>query len=296
MSAAPSSACSAARPCRSEVRRRPGMAALPSCRRMHMGRTFEGRTPTLRSCPVPLRLTRAPSLQHALPNAAGGRDGAPPSEEERRRVAAILAEPDAPSYWFAASRDGNREVHYRGLHLGATLMHPLLQGAAAAGDAGGHAGGVGARRHRGARWRRIALHACIPWACHFVSSIQPPLPKDPCHCPPFARRRAAGAGGHALGGRRRRPTAAACGGGRVPPPSGRRAARHVLLVQRRVAARHAAGPHQLMAGRARGARPEAAAGRRAATSLHASPGCPNSHVTSCYRNCGPKRSKAENTC
>jgi hypothetical protein len=41
-------------------------------------------------------------------------------------VASILAEPESPGYWFAASRDGNRESHYRGAHLGATLAHPLL--------------------------------------------------------------------------------------------------------------------------------------------------------------------------
>lgn len=41
-------------------------------------------------------------------------------------MAAILAEPSSPNYWFEASRDGNREAHYRLPHLGATLMHPLL--------------------------------------------------------------------------------------------------------------------------------------------------------------------------
>ena len=40
-------------------------------------------------------------------------------------MAAILEEPQSPDYWFAASRDGNREAHYRGAHLGATLAHPL---------------------------------------------------------------------------------------------------------------------------------------------------------------------------
>ena len=45
-------------------------------------------------------------------------------------MAAILAEPSSPTYWFEASRDGNREAHYRGPHLGATLMHPLLLPAA----------------------------------------------------------------------------------------------------------------------------------------------------------------------
>ena len=61
-----------------------------------------------------------------MPLCAGGVDATPASAAERVRVAAILAEPSQPGYWFAASRDGNREAHYRGAHLGATLMHPLL--------------------------------------------------------------------------------------------------------------------------------------------------------------------------
>ena len=34
--------------------------------------------------------------------------------EESERVKAITAECHAEDYWFAASRDGNRESHYRG--------------------------------------------------------------------------------------------------------------------------------------------------------------------------------------
>lgn len=56
----------------------------------------------------------------------GGIDGSPPHVEELSRVAGIVAEQEAPDYWFAASKDGHRESHYRGAHLGATLMHPLL--------------------------------------------------------------------------------------------------------------------------------------------------------------------------
>ncbi len=55
----------------------------------------------------------------------GALDTSPPPAQEKARVAAILAEPEHPDYWFCASRDGNREAHYRGPHLGATLMHPL---------------------------------------------------------------------------------------------------------------------------------------------------------------------------
>ena len=74
-----------------------------------------------------------------------GLDDAPPSGEERARVAAILAEPSSPDYWFAASRDGNREAHYRGSHLGATLMHPLLLGASGDGGAAAAAAAAAAR-------------------------------------------------------------------------------------------------------------------------------------------------------
>ena len=49
-------------------------------------------------------------------------DDAPPSDDACARVDAIVAEPDAPDYWFAASRDGNREAHYRGDAVGATLV------------------------------------------------------------------------------------------------------------------------------------------------------------------------------
>lgn len=38
-----------------------------------------------------------------------------PSDEEQSRVAAVVAEADAPDYWIRASKDGNREQHYRGV-------------------------------------------------------------------------------------------------------------------------------------------------------------------------------------
>ncbi len=41
-------------------------------------------------------------------------DPSEPLAEEAERVARIMTEQDAPDYWFAASRDGNREGHYRG--------------------------------------------------------------------------------------------------------------------------------------------------------------------------------------
>jgi hypothetical protein len=55
----------------------------------------------------------------------------PPPDQEKR-VAEILAEPEAADYWFAASRDGNRRAHYADPHLGVTLVHFLRDSGAAA--------------------------------------------------------------------------------------------------------------------------------------------------------------------
>ncbi len=87
-------------------------------------------------------------------------------------MAAILAEPSSPTYWFEASRDGNREAHYRGPHLGATLMHPLLPArpvpaeaaaanaaAAAAGDSPVAAAGAAAGSRGGAADRQALVAA-----------------------------------------------------------------------------------------------------------------------------------------
>eukprot|EP00884_Botryococcus_braunii_P000199 jgi/Botrbrau1/1017/Bobra.114_1s0055.1 len=52
-------------------------------------------------------------------------DGRGPAPEEVQRVMSILQEADQPDYWFAASKDGNRETHYRGTALGATLAFRL---------------------------------------------------------------------------------------------------------------------------------------------------------------------------
>ena len=41
-------------------------------------------------------------------------DNAAPLAEDHQRVLNIVAEADDDDYWFAASRDGNREAHYRG--------------------------------------------------------------------------------------------------------------------------------------------------------------------------------------
>jgi hypothetical protein len=47
------------------------------------------------------------------------------SGSEKERVRKIVAESEEEDYWFAASKDGNREIHYRGLHFSRSLC--LLQ-------------------------------------------------------------------------------------------------------------------------------------------------------------------------
>ena len=49
-----------------------------------------------------------------VPFAAGPADAAEPAPAVHQRVLTIVAEADDDDYWFAASRDGNREAHYRG--------------------------------------------------------------------------------------------------------------------------------------------------------------------------------------
>ncbi len=44
-------------------------------------------------------------------------DEAGPSPAEQEIVKNVIAEADDPGYWFAASKDGNRESHYRGKEL-----------------------------------------------------------------------------------------------------------------------------------------------------------------------------------
>lgn len=62
--------------------------------------------------------------QHNV-NLAPQHDPSPASEQEQRHVASVLAEAEDPNYWFHASKDGNREKHYRGPALGVTLVHDL---------------------------------------------------------------------------------------------------------------------------------------------------------------------------
>ena len=44
----------------------------------------------------------------------GGQSWHQASPEEADRVRHIVGEADHPDYWFSASKDGNRETHYRG--------------------------------------------------------------------------------------------------------------------------------------------------------------------------------------
>mmetsp|Transcript_14691 Transcript_14691/g.37746 ORF Transcript_14691/g.37746 Transcript_14691/m.37746 type:complete len:263 (+) Transcript_14691:272-1060(+) len=61
----------------------------------------------------------------AAASGRGGVDEAAPAAEEVARVADVVKQAEGENYWFAASRDGNREAHYRGTYIGATLVHPL---------------------------------------------------------------------------------------------------------------------------------------------------------------------------
>lgn len=49
-----------------------------------------------------------------------------PAVAEVARVQAVVAESDDPEYWFSASKDGNREQHYRGMPC--LECAPKLQG------------------------------------------------------------------------------------------------------------------------------------------------------------------------
>lgn len=42
-------------------------------------------------------------------------DSSEPTQEEVGRVEKVLSEAEDEGYWFAASRDGNRVSHYRGI-------------------------------------------------------------------------------------------------------------------------------------------------------------------------------------
>ena len=45
-----------------------------------------------------------------------GLDERPASHSEQDSVQAVLEEAEHPDYWVSASKDGNREAHYRGKH------------------------------------------------------------------------------------------------------------------------------------------------------------------------------------
>lgn len=50
-------------------------------------------------------------------NSAEPTDDSSASQAEQDNVNGVLQEADHPSYWVSASKDGNRESHYRGVLL-----------------------------------------------------------------------------------------------------------------------------------------------------------------------------------
>lgn len=56
----------------------------------------------------------------------GPLDRRQPELQEQARVDAVLSEGDKPDYWVQASRDGNREAHYRGRQMHRWLPLALL--------------------------------------------------------------------------------------------------------------------------------------------------------------------------
>lgn len=58
-------------------------------------------------------LERCVSRQR-LPLAPGAPSREPPSQAQREYVERVVAEWEQEDYWFHASKDGNREAHYRG--------------------------------------------------------------------------------------------------------------------------------------------------------------------------------------
>jgi len=49
-------------------------------------------------------------------------DDSPPDAAAEAAAAKVIAEPSAEDYWVQAAADGNRESHYRGDHVGVTLV------------------------------------------------------------------------------------------------------------------------------------------------------------------------------
>ncbi|KXZ55125.1 hypothetical protein GPECTOR_3g277 [Gonium pectorale] len=88
-------------------------------------------------------------LEHMVPLQRGAApDARHPEPEEAERVRGVVAEADSPGYWFNASKDGNRESHYRSSYLGVTLVHDLAvfksgPGAHAPGGASNDGAGYG---------------------------------------------------------------------------------------------------------------------------------------------------------
>ncbi|GIL55474.1 hypothetical protein Vafri_11033 [Volvox africanus] len=65
-------------------------------------------------------------LEHVVPlHPTAPLDPRPVEVSELERVRDVVSEADSPAYWFLASKDGNRESHYRSSYLGVTLVHDL---------------------------------------------------------------------------------------------------------------------------------------------------------------------------
>ncbi|KAF5832696.1 hypothetical protein DUNSADRAFT_11341 [Dunaliella salina] len=73
-----------------------------------------------------IQLQGAPCVDGSGTDTADWVDESPPSKEERDRIQGIVNEVHLPDYWFFASKDGNRETHYRGHALVSVLPFGVL--------------------------------------------------------------------------------------------------------------------------------------------------------------------------
>ena len=56
---------------------------------------------------------------------SGSSDSLDIAPEDLERVKSVVAESEDEKYWFAASRDGNRESHYRGEEIATSSLQAL---------------------------------------------------------------------------------------------------------------------------------------------------------------------------
>ncbi len=67
------------------------------------------------ACAPTRSLEKALERTQVMLNSTGHLDESAASQQEQDNVCAVLKEADHPTYWVSASKDGNRESHYRGL-------------------------------------------------------------------------------------------------------------------------------------------------------------------------------------